>query len=191
MFPRNLMSISRKLCCQILVIAAVFPGYHATLNQKKPLRDSPSITASTVITPQALGEFLSGDFMLLRQMENLPTPVSSWFVESGGSRYTVANPGEEFTRTDVILDSSLPKRRLILAGVAGDKCFVHSEHGGVASHANHVLFKSVCSTKADPIAQVTCFDFGKKIVRDFDELRRLITAGDGKDSRGQERRIPH
>ena len=51
----------------------------------------------------------------------------------------MANPGKHFIEGDVIYDSSVPRERLIFAGVSGEKCFVHYEQGG-RGHMYLVVF---------------------------------------------------
>jgi hypothetical protein len=50
---------------------------------------------------------------------------------NGGSRVAIADPGEKFEATDFITDPDLPRRRLIFAGVAQDRAFIHYELGGI------------------------------------------------------------
>jgi len=53
----------------------------------------------------------------------------------------MANPGEKFNATDVIRDASVPRMRLIFAGISRNKCFVHYERGGIAHSYLIALFK--------------------------------------------------
>ena len=165
------MSVSRKFWASLLALSVAgvaFFAYRAAFGHEEPLGESPSAAEPAIANPQAVGEFLAGDFVLVRRVENLPKPVRDWFIERGGSRFTIANPGKDFIRTDVIYDSSLPMRKQIFAGVTDDKCFVHYEHGGFAAHSDLVLFKVISSTKADPTSQLICFDFGDEAIHDLD-----------------------
>jgi hypothetical protein len=58
----------------------------------------------------------------------------------------MANPDQKFEATDVIQDASVPRKRLIFAGVADNKCFVHYEQGGRA-HSYVVEFFGATSTE--------------------------------------------
>src|SRR5262245_7126197 len=51
----------------------------------------------------------------------------------------MAEPGEDFQATDVVLGEKLPSRRLITAGCSRDHCLVHYERGGVGHTYNVVL----------------------------------------------------
>jgi hypothetical protein len=49
----------------------------------------------------------------------------------------IAEPGAAFQQTDVIVDPTLPSRRLVAAGCSADHCLVYYERGGFA-HTWHV-----------------------------------------------------
>jgi hypothetical protein len=59
----------------------------------------------------------------------------------GAAQYPLemADPGRPFQVTDVVVDKTLPGRRLIAAYAAADDWIVHYEAGGVA-HTYHVAF---------------------------------------------------
>ena len=89
-------------------------------------------------------QFLDGDFTIIKNMKELPPSVLRVYTERGGTRLLMANPGRRFEETDVIIDPSVPRKRLIFAGISGDKCFVHYEEGGIA-HMFLVAFYKVSS----------------------------------------------
>lgn len=68
--------------------------------------------------------FLAGDFVIVRKVAELPIGMRNL--------YLMADPGERFEATDVILDRTLPRRRLIFGGVAQSHAFIHYEQGGIA-----------------------------------------------------------
>ena len=68
--------------------------------------------------------FLAGDYVVVRKVADLPIGMQSL--------YAMADPGERFEATDVIMDSTLPRRRLIFAGVVQNRAFIHYEQGGIA-----------------------------------------------------------
>jgi len=53
----------------------------------------------------------------------------------------MADPGQEFQLTDVILKPGLPRRRLLFGGVNDQKCFIHYETGGIGHFYSLVVFK--------------------------------------------------
>jgi hypothetical protein len=57
-------------------------------------------------------------------------------MPAGAIPVIMAEPGAKFNATDVIIDTSLPGRRMIVAGCAGSLCVVNFECGGIA----HVFY---------------------------------------------------
>ena len=88
---------------------------------------------------------LDGDFTIVKDVKALPRPVVESFTEQGGSRLLMANPGKRFEVGDFIVDSSVPRERLIFAGVLNAKCFVHYEQGG-RGHSYVIAFFNVVAT---------------------------------------------
>ncbi len=74
---------------------------------------------------------LDGDFKPMRSVELVPLQVKAAFAgltkESG---FEMADPGQDFQLTDVIVQGKLPWRRMILAGISDTTCFLHYERGG-------------------------------------------------------------
>jgi hypothetical protein len=50
----------------------------------------------------------------------------------------MADPGQKWNATDSIIDSTLPGKRLIWAGIGNGYCVVHYERGGIA-HTYHIV----------------------------------------------------
>ncbi len=104
----------------------------AGIGNRKPLGEGQLIQFESTSTPDdTVRHFLDGDFELIKNVASLPRPILKAFTEVGGSRPVLANPGKRFEATDFIVDSSLPRKRLIFAGVSGSKCFIHYEQGGL------------------------------------------------------------
>ena len=132
------MWISRKLklaavvaaCIGLFAVAGIAVAY-LQKGKSPALGEGPQIEyPSGEMSQSAREQFLQGDFSLTKDVRALPAPVLRAFTEQGGSRLTMANPGKDFQATDFIVDNALPSKRLIFAGVSGDKCFVHYEQGG-------------------------------------------------------------
>ena len=141
-----------------LGLFAVVGGSVAYLrkSQSLPLGAAPSIEyPSEKISESATRQFLEGDFTLIHDVRNLPAPVIRGFTEAGGSRLVIANPGEGFQATDFIYDSSQPRKRLIFAGVSGEKCFVYYEQGGFA-HSYILHLFHVNSNSMKPVWKGYC-----------------------------------
>jgi hypothetical protein len=112
----------------------------------KPLGEAPKIEfLTTGMSQLEKQQFLEGDFAIVKDVKTLPRLVVEAFTERGGSRLLIANPGQRFEVTDVLDDESVPRERLIFAGVLNGKCFLHYERGGYAPE--YILaFLNVAST---------------------------------------------
>ena len=113
-------------------------------------------------------EFLNADYKIVRKVADLPTGVRKLYIVNGGSHVAIADPGERFEATDVITDPGLPRRRLILAGVAQERAFVHYEQGGIA-HSYIVEFFRLES----PDAAVGLWSWYCGPAKTLAELRKL------------------
>ncbi len=99
----------------------------------KPLGEAPQIQFHPAdLSESERRHFLDGNFKIVKDVRALPELVLQTFIEEGGTRSLIANPGEEFEAGDVISDSTVPRKRLIIAGFADGKCFVHYAQGGRA-----------------------------------------------------------
>src|SRR5215469_2944029 len=66
-----------------------------------------------------------------------------------GDKRKLAEPGGEWNATDVVMDPTLPGKRLIWAAVGGDYHVVHYERGGIV-HTFHVLVAKLANGEAKP-----------------------------------------
>jgi hypothetical protein len=85
--------------------------------------------------------FLTADYKIIEKVADLPSGIRKLYTVKGGSRIAIADPGERFEATDVITDLNLPRRRLMFAGVAHDRAFMHYEVGGIAHSYKVELFR--------------------------------------------------
>jgi hypothetical protein len=60
----------------------------------------------------------------------------------GGKTLEMADPGQRFQATDVMVTPRLPARRLVAAGCSADHCLVYYERGGFAHVHQIVLFST-------------------------------------------------
>jgi hypothetical protein len=119
------------LVCVILFVVARVGVMRYLKDVSRPLGQGQRIESSAAVVSQpAWLEFLNRDFNIVTDVRALPGSVLQKYIEPSGSRLLMVNPGQEFEATDIIRVASLPRERLIFAGVAGDKCFVHYETGG-------------------------------------------------------------
>jgi hypothetical protein len=174
---RLLRVLLRTAELALVGLLAGFLGFQWWKAAHRPLRPAPQYEfPKTEMTQSERERFLDGDFTIVKDMKALPRPVLRLFTEEGGSRLLMANPGENFNSTDVIYDQSIPRKRLIFAGVSGDKCFVFYEQGGIglsdilafialtSKETTQQLWKGYC----EPVA-------------DFQDLRSRVRSGQCSD----------
>lgn len=70
--------------------------------------------------------------------------------DSGGDG-KLAEPGQSWNPTDVVIDPTLPGTRLIWAAVGDEYYLVHYERGGIA-HTYHILVATLAKEDAKPKA---------------------------------------
>ena len=66
-----------------------------------------------------------------------------------GDNGRLADPGQKWNATDVIMDPTLPGKRLIWAAVDGEYYVAHYERGGIA-HTFHVLVATLTKNNTKP-----------------------------------------
>ena len=76
--------------------------------------------------------FLTADYKIVDKVADLPEGIKKLYSLKGSTDVLIADPGERYEATDVITNRALPRRRLIFAGVAQDRAFIHYEQGGIA-----------------------------------------------------------
>jgi len=82
----------------------------------------------------------------VRSTTNLPPAVVALCADDNGR---LAEPGQNWEPTDVIIDSKLPRKRLIWAATDGEYLVVHYERGGIA-HSFHVLIAELKHGNTNP-----------------------------------------
>ena len=101
------------------------------------------VTGSQAAPPAALSEALRAHLKnerldLVTSVRGLPLGVRDGLQSLIGSEtLEIAEPRAEFQATDVVVNPTLPIRRLVAAGCSTDHCLVHYERGGIA-HTWHV-----------------------------------------------------
>jgi hypothetical protein len=172
------MPMDRKSIVRIVSISALLillAGIAVLRYEKttaKPLGEGPLIQYQKTAVPDLAREFLDGDFVIIKDVKAMPRPVLQVFTEVGGSRPIIANPGERFEATDVISDSSIPRKRLIFAGISGKKCFVHYEQGGLGLSSIVAFFEITSPDSMKPIWRDYCGP-----ATDIRDLRSQVDSG--------------
>lgn len=132
------------------------------------------------LSPTQKQHLLDGPFTKVTKIEAMPASVKQAFARiTGEPAFALANPGEKFQVTDVIIDRSLPHRRLVFAGVRDDEWFVHYEVGGIGRSYCVVLFR------VDSQNHLTFVwgGAGSQGAKDFDQLRKMVAGGQFSDDR--------
>ena len=171
--PRKSALIWVLFCLGVLAVAAISVA-HLRKSKVKPIGHAPRIEyPSETMTQLARQEFLQGSFSSIKNMHDLPLSVLRAFTEEGGSRLVMADPGKDFRATDVVYDPTLPSKRLIFAGVSGDKCFVHYEQGGIGLSYVLAFFNATSKDDIRPIWKGYC----GRSATNLEDLRSLLAGG--------------
>ena len=118
-------------------------------------------------------DFLSANYKIVQKVADLPTGIRKLYTVKGGSRVAIADPGEKFEATDYITDPDLPRRRLIFAGVAQDRAFIHYEEGGIA----HSYIVEFFRLKSIDVA-VGLWSSHCGAAKNLEEMKRLVSKED-------------
>jgi hypothetical protein len=122
----------------------------------------------------ALRSHLSAErFQVVTSVRGLPLGVRDQLQAMFRSSYLeIAEPGAPFRATDVVIDASLPVRRLSLAACSMDHCLVYYERGGIAHTWQVMLFHWT--------PEATRFEWGGYApagLTTVDQLRKLALSG--------------
>lgn len=85
-------------------------------------------------------------FHEIHSTSDLPLPVVTLCA---GDKNNLAEPGGKWNATDVVMDTTLPGKRLIWAAVGDDYYVVHYERGGIA-HTFHILVAKLAKNDTKP-----------------------------------------
>jgi hypothetical protein len=101
-----------------------------------------SQAAATGPLPESLRAHVKNDnFQIVTSVRGLPLGVRDGLQQLWGTpELDIAEPRDEFQRTDAIGTPKLPTRRLVAAGCSTDHCLVYYERGGIAHTWQVTLF---------------------------------------------------
>jgi hypothetical protein len=112
-------------------------------------------------------------FQIVTSIRGLPLGVRAELQTLFGSQaLDIAEPGDEFQISDMIVNSKLPIRRLVAAGCSYDHCLVYYERGGIAHTWRVALFHWT--------PDATRFEWGGTApggLMTSDDVRRAILSG--------------
>ena len=116
---------------------------------------------------------LDGQFKIVWKTDGIPASLKQAFSKITRQRsFAMADPGQKFQVTDVVLDNALPSRRLVFAGTQGDTWFVHYERGGYAHSYYVIALKLIPHSDAE-------FQWGCSVpgvAKSLEQLRTLVAA---------------
>jgi hypothetical protein len=117
------------------------------------------------------GHLLDGQLKVISKTEGIPANVKRALSKIAREpSFAMANPGQKFQVTDVVLDRTLPWRRLVFAAVQDDKWFLHYERGGYAHSYFVAAFKT--DSHGDALFLWGC-GVGKS-AKTLEELRTIV-----------------
>ena len=124
--------------------------------------------------PQQLRAHLQDDrFDVVTSVRGLPIGVRDGLQALFKSSFLdIAEPGAEYRATNVIVDRSLPTRRLVMAACSIDHCLAYYERGGIAIGRYVAVFHWTTAA--------TRFEWGGIApggLRTIDELRKAALSG--------------
>lgn len=150
------------------------PQSSTNLESERPPGEPPPIKfASPNMSSVERQTFLTPDYRIVQKVADLPAGIRKLYTVKGGSRVAIADPGERFEATDVITDPDLPRRRLIFAGVAQDRAFIHYEEGGIAHSYIVELFRL-----ESPDLAVGLWSGYRGPTKNLEEMKRLVSKED-------------
>ena len=157
-----------------LVLVAWIALFHYQIGPYRPLQEQvPMNFPSTAMAEAERARFLDGGFTVIDKMRALPLAILGNYMEVNGNRLTMADPGRKFRAGDVVYDASMPRRRLIFAGVQSPKCFVHYEQGGRGHSFVLAFFNLSAVNGTKPVWVGYC----NRPATDLSDLRSMMLSG--------------
>ncbi len=136
------------------------------------LRGQPK-TGEPGLTPALRDHVRAERFAPVTTVAALPAGVREALNDLfGGKTLEMADPGQPFQATDVMVTPRLPARRLVAAGCSADHCLVYYERGGFAHVHQIVLFGTT-----DASARVVHGGVAAGGLTDLDQVRDALLSG--------------
>ena len=148
--------------------ATLILAYHSGLGQAATAEGQ--IQKFTPSTNPFAHRIVIAQFSLVNDLKKIDPEVLNLFYSKVRPDY-IANRGEPFNSTDVIVNDH-PARRFVLAGSAQGIWFILYEHGGVAYHHDLVVFSKNGHWQIAAVVQGAM-----KGESDFESLKQAIKAG--------------
>lgn len=124
--------------------------------------------------PWAIDEFLQDEFVIYTTVDSIPEPIFNAIPNNSFEGViAMADPGEDYNKSDAVDNPDMPFSRLIFAGHSDQIWFIYSEEGGIARHKRLVLYK-YSNGQVELLNELTFLLF--QIAADLDELRQQIVS---------------
>ena len=147
------------------VVAFTFLGAWVLHSQPK--------TSDAGLTPGLRDHIRSERFVPMATVAALPAGVRKALSDLfGNGTLDMADPGQPFQATDVMVTPRLPGRRLVAAGCSPDHCLVYYERGGFAHVHQIVLFST-----SDAAARLVHGGVAAGGLADLDQVRDALVSG--------------
>jgi len=176
--------IALSTVCAVFLCAALY--FRFALRPVPPLssvREEPPKTYWPLfhtLSSAQKGHILDGDFTIERNVESLPNSLKSAFSGLAGEHdFKMANPGNKYQATDVVVEPGLPFRRLVFAGIATDKYLLHYEEGGIG----HIYQIAVFGVDSEGKVKFLWGGPGPRAANDLEQLRTMVAGGAFADDR--------
>jgi hypothetical protein len=130
-------------------------------------------SSDTELTAALRDHVRSERFVPLATVTALPASVRKALSDLFGSdTLEMADPGQPFQATDVMVMPRLPARRLVAAGCSPDHCLVYYERGGFAHIHQIVLFSTT-----DAAARLAHGGVAPGGLADLDQVKDALASG--------------
>ncbi|HYX23758.1 MAG TPA: hypothetical protein VFC23_06360 [Thermoanaerobaculia bacterium] len=90
-------------------------------------------------SPPDLRAILEQPFVAVKTWGELPADLRAALAAHWGEDSRIADPGQPFQETDVVMGKPLPWRRLVFAARSGKTCVIVYEHGGIELSSHLVV----------------------------------------------------
>lgn len=119
------------------------------------------------------------NYELLTSLKSIPKPVLDEIIKKMPYDPRLADRGEKFRATDVIVDETIPCRRFVMGGRSAQFVFICYEHGGYGLHKHLAVFDTT-GTHPELIFATTYLEEARTI----DEIKNLARKDEFKNQIG-------
>ncbi|MBT1711687.1 hypothetical protein KK062_25820 [Fulvivirgaceae bacterium PWU5] len=104
-----------------------------------------SIDTATILENRNLDALIASldaaNFTSHTKFESMPGVIKTFLGSLDENKFLIANPGEDWQATDVVLGKRLPNRRLLYLGVGQDIALLAYYKGGIGKSERILIFR--------------------------------------------------